>query len=316
MFIAIIEIMLNNCLVIIFKFGTALKMRYYLLIFVFIIFGSANHSITANRDKSNVSPFQGTYDKAKSYWLENIESKSNNVTRSSILYFLGNVTNTMFHEFGHALISEFEIPVLGREEDAVDSFANIMMISEDPDPILDEMIVAVSDEYFEEGKFSELVAWDEHSMNEQRAYAVVCMLVGADPVGFKHAADNANMPKERQEACAFDWEKASVSWNKLLEEHYLSDNEKYSPKITVKYQKPGEKYSKVAALLKASGIIEDVVEYIGVTYKIPNDIVVSVKRCGEENAFWEADGHKLTMCYELADKYLASAQSNQSFSSK
>ncbi|MCX8503262.1 MAG: DUF4344 domain-containing metallopeptidase [Beijerinckiaceae bacterium] len=291
-------------------------MRYYLLIFFFIIFGAANNSFSANRDESYVSPFQGTYDRAENYWLENIGSKPNNNTHSSILYFLGNVTNTMFHEFGHALISEFEIPVLGREEDAVDSFANIMMISEDPDPILDEMIVAVSDEYFEEGKFSELVAWDEHSMNEQRAYAVVCMLVGADPVGFKHAADNASMPKDRQEACAFEWEKTSVSWNKLLEEHYLSDKEKHSPKIIVKYQKPGEKYVKVAGLLEASGIIEDVVEYIGVTYKIPNDIIVSVKRCGEENAFWEPDGHKLTMCYELADKYLASAITTQSASNK
>ena len=217
----------------------------------------------------------------------------------------------MFHEFGHALVSEFELPVLGKEEDAVDSFANITMISKDPDPILDEMIVSVANEYFEEGKFSEPVAWDEPSMDEQRAYAVVCMLVGADPVGFKHAADNAKMPEDRQQACAYEWESTSLSWEKPLKNHYHSKEGTHSPRISLKYEKPKKDYEKIEGLLKASGIIEDIAEYIELTYKIPNDISVTIKHCGEENAFWQPDEHKLTFCYEIADKFLASAQAYQ-----
>jgi hypothetical protein len=38
-------------------------------------------------------------------------------------FILGNVVFVLFHEFGHALVSELELPVLGREEDAVDRFA-------------------------------------------------------------------------------------------------------------------------------------------------------------------------------------------------
>ena len=41
------------------------------------------------------------------------------------LFFIGNIAWLTYHEFGHAMVSEFSIPVLGREEDAVDSFATI-----------------------------------------------------------------------------------------------------------------------------------------------------------------------------------------------
>jgi hypothetical protein len=286
-------------------------MRSVVLSFALFIMIVFSNSPAEAQDAASASPFQGTYDRAESYWLDNIQPNSKVSPRSAILYFLGNVTNTMFHEFGHALVSEFELPVLGKEEDAVDSFANITMISKDTDPILDEMIVSVSNEYFEDGKFSEPVAWDEHSMDEQRAYAVVCMLVGADPVGFKHAADNAKMPEDRQEACAYEWESTSLSWEKTLKKHYHTKEGTHSARISVKYDKPKKDYIKIEGLLKASGIIEDIAEYIELTYKIPNEISVTVKHCGEENAFWQADEHKLTFCYEIADKFLASAQAYQ-----
>jgi hypothetical protein len=288
-----------------------MKIGYFLIVSIIAILGFTNRCFAAPKETPAVSSFQGTYDKAEEYWLENVNSESNESPRSAILHFLGNVASTMYHEFGHALISELELPVLGKEEDAVDAFANIMMISDEPDPILDEMIQAVSVEYFEDGKFSEPVAWDEHSMDEQRAYAVVCMLVGADPKGFKETADNADMPDHRQEACAYEWESTLNAWEKLIEVHYIADEESQPAQIFIEYEKPNKKYLKVAGLLKASGIIDDVIDDIEGTFKIPNDISVVVKSCDEENAFWFANDRQITFCYELAEKYLVSAQTIQ-----
>ena len=53
---------------------------------------------------------------------------------ASIDYMMGFAVRIIYHEFGHGLVSEFNIPVLGREEDAVDSFAVINMIADDDDP--------------------------------------------------------------------------------------------------------------------------------------------------------------------------------------
>src|SRR5215467_682005 len=44
------------------------------------------------------------------------------------------------------------------------------------------------------------IYYGEHSMSQQRAYEVVCLMVGSDPSKFKSLADEAQMPPERQES--------------------------------------------------------------------------------------------------------------------
>ncbi len=255
------------------------------------------------------SPYQGALDKARAYWTAHIDPDNEDDPDPQVLYVLGNVTNTLFHELGHAMISELELPVLGKEEDAVDAFANVIMVSKDPDPVLDGMIVAVSDDYFTAGQFTdyEPAAWDEHSMNAQRAYAVVCMLVGADPEGFKETADNAEMPEERQQACAEEFTKAVNGWDNLLKDHYLEDGERQTARIAIKYGRPLPEQRDIAGFIKASGIVEDVVKSLTSMVRIPNNLTVSVERCDEENAYWSPDDRKLTFCYELAQYYLDNA---------
>jgi hypothetical protein len=43
--------------------------------------------------------------------------------RQLVEFVIGNTMFVMAHEMGHALINEMNMPVLGREEDAADSFA-------------------------------------------------------------------------------------------------------------------------------------------------------------------------------------------------
>jgi hypothetical protein len=50
--------------------------------------------------------------------------------RQQLMEFVaGNMLFVLIHEFGHATISEFEIPVLGKDEDAADSFAATRLIT-------------------------------------------------------------------------------------------------------------------------------------------------------------------------------------------
>ena len=43
--------------------------------------------------------------------------------RQLVEFVIGNTLFVMAHEMGHGLINEMNMPVLGREEDAADSFA-------------------------------------------------------------------------------------------------------------------------------------------------------------------------------------------------
>ena len=56
-------------------------------------------------------------------------SRLDDPERERVVEFVaGNALFTLGHELGHAVISEFNLPVLGREEDAADSFATLALL--------------------------------------------------------------------------------------------------------------------------------------------------------------------------------------------
>ncbi|BCW90306.1 hypothetical protein sos41_34740 [Alphaproteobacteria bacterium SO-S41] len=263
----------------------------------------------AAADQSAASPYEIAREKGVKAWTTPPGAKATpEEIDDHVLYVLGNVTNTMFHEFAHGLVSELELPVLGKEEDAVDAFANVVMVNHDDDPALDAMMVAVADDYFTAGQYedgnSADMQMDEHSMSAQRAFSVICILVGADPEKFKQAADNAGMSPERQASCSADYEQAAGAWDKMLSDHYVKDGEKSTSKITVVYGKPAKGQEAIAKLVKESGIVEAVSEQMIGLIKFPNPIKVKVEACDDDNAFWSPEDRSVTLCYELAQGYL------------
>ena len=102
-----------------------------------------------------------------------------------------NALHTLLHELGHAVISEFELPVLGQEEDAVDAFATseiIQMMPEDAEAILTDVALSwlIMDARTDR---ADLDFFDEHDLDAQRGYRTICHLYGADPEAHIDAAD-------------------------------------------------------------------------------------------------------------------------------
>ena len=52
-----------------------------------------------------------------------MKTMSPQAKRQLVEFIVGNTLFVMAHEMGHALINQMDMPVLGREEDAADSFA-------------------------------------------------------------------------------------------------------------------------------------------------------------------------------------------------
>lgn len=257
------------------------------------------------------APYKAAYEKAAKVLAKAYPDMPAEEVESVTLYVLGNTVNTLFHEYGHGLVSELGLPIVAKEEDAVDNLANIIMVSKTTDPALDRMLRAVADDYFASGQFSEdngaeATPWDEHSPDKARAYDVICTLVGADPETYKEAADNAGMPAERQEACAGEYETKLEAWDKLLGPYYLKDGEK-NKKVAVSYGKPNKDAAVMADLVKQSGIMQVVTDEITAMVKLPNDISAAAESCDEENAYWSPDDRKLTLCYEIVQSYYNNA---------
>ncbi len=231
------------------------------------------------------------------------EGLSEDQQTEGLQFVFGNAIFVLFHEAGHMLISEIGIPVLGKEEDAVDSLSTLILL-EGHDETLDKALTDAADGWFlsdeaAQAAGDEYAFWDEHSVDQQRAYAMVCLMVGQDPVRFKEFADGAGLPDSRRESCPGEYESAKASWTKVLEPSVITDNSEDDFSIVYDDVPSGE-LAPYAALVKQADLLGVLKAGISTTYKLKPGIVLHAKVCGEANAYWNAGDRELTFCYELA----------------
>ena len=222
-------------------------------------------------------------------------------------WVVGNVVFLAYHEIGHALISEFELPVLGREEDAVDQFAAVLLAptEEDDDPEATRSLMDAMNGWFlssQQRELDELEWWDEHGPDQQRAFHVACLLYGSDPDTFTEVADEVELPEARRETCPDSYASAMSGWASLLEPHLLADDTEPTHPVRVVYGPAGD-FAAERALLKRSAILESIAEDVSTSFDMPRAIRIEAKACGEDNAFWDPDEGAVEICYELLRSY-------------
>ena len=123
----------------------------------------------------------------------------------------------LFHEVGHALVDQWDLPVVGREEDAVDAFSTIFMTEFVKEG---EFALAGADFfYYLAGthQLSEVDFADEHSFDKQRSYSIACWVYGSNPAryGFLRAV----LPAERRVRCPDEYRRLKKAWFSFLRPH-------------------------------------------------------------------------------------------------
>lgn len=232
------------------------------------------------------------------------------------LFVLGNTLFAVYHELGHALIDLLDLPVIGREEDAADGFAAVMMIPPQPDPVGDELIVAVADGWRLQSERAGTMAgeaplWAEHALDEQRYFAIICWMVGSDREGFFDLAEESGMPVERIETCADDFEQMHASWRDLLDGHQLDTrgaghgDDGDDGRIAVTFDQPHRDDIKAFEWAKTGDVIERSILDFGRNIDLPEDIAVRFESCDDANAFWHGERLEVSICYGLVDDFLS-----------
>ena len=124
------------------------------------------------------------------------------------------------HEFGHALIHNFELPVLGREEDAADGIATALLL------LASEGSVYAADAAEFWINFSgrqnppQLAEYaDSHSFDRQRADNILCWIGGAEEELLVAFVENEVLPESRAVSCPGEWELLRRSVEQVLEPH-------------------------------------------------------------------------------------------------
>src|SRR3954471_16458401 len=243
-----------------------------------------------------------------------------------IEFVIGNTLFTLTHELGHAVISEFQLPVLGREEDAADAFATLALLHVGSDfahRVLEDAARGLLTLGARDVKMGhEPTFYDEHGLDQQRAYQIICFMVGSDPRAFRAVATQAKLPQERQESCRGDYEQAQASWLQLLEPHLRSAPPKPSfldrllrrpapvsgpleTRIDVSYGAASGDLAPYRDVLKTVGLLEIVRDFVVRNFALPRRITFAAKTCGEPNAWWDPGRRRLTICYEIVQDYVS-----------
>jgi hypothetical protein len=121
----------------------------------------------------------------------------------------GNMLFVLLHEMAHVSITQMGLPVLGRMEDAADTYAALRLIRSGSN-FSRRVLTEAAEGWFmadrRDQKAGDKVAYyDDHGLNQQRAYQIVCLMVGSDDEKFKDLAKETKLPEERQDTCAGDY---------------------------------------------------------------------------------------------------------------
>ncbi|MBF6023216.1 DUF4344 domain-containing metallopeptidase [Lysobacter niastensis] len=155
-------------------------------------------------------------------------------------YLDANVRFILLHETGHALISLLEIPITGREEDAVDQLATTLMQRfagmDESTGVVTENLRMASNWFLvrSTGQYSLDAYADQHALGEQRYFNLQCLLYGSDPARYLSIVTDGDLPEARAKGCPEEARRISRSWLRLL-----------LPYVAPKYQMTEEKANRL-----------------------------------------------------------------------
>jgi hypothetical protein len=227
--------------------------------------------------------------------------------KDAVEFVAGNVLFVLAHETGHALMSVFELPVLGREEDAADSLATVLALKM-ANPFAERVVVNAARSWFlNDQRYKKrgrpTLFYDEHGPDLERAYNIVCLLVGGRPDKFTALADEVKLPKERQATCHYDFSNASWSWEEVLKPH-LRKPEDPKTHIEVNYA-PTTKYVDVITVGRKLEILETVAQWLSDDFVWKTPILLEMQQCGDEvSTRWLPTEKKIVVCYEMVREYI------------
>ena len=233
----------------------------------------------------------------------NLKNLSEQQRIDRVEFVAGNTLFILLHEMGHVFISEMYLPVLGREEDSADTFAAITMLKMGTS-FSHRVLTEASQRWFLDDRRDKQTGakplyYDEHNLSQQRAYQIVCLMVGSDPAKFKNIADESKMPESRRQSCKEDYAKASRSWDTVLKPHQRLPDQPET-KINVVYGNAEGIFEVFARSFQAVRILETVAERSAANYVWPASFTMEMLSCNGPNASWDDKSRTLKVCYQLA----------------
>lgn len=217
---------------------------------------------------------------------------------SSLEFALNVSRHVLLHEFGHALIREFGIPVLGNEEDMADTFANVVITQ----AMRDDAVAILKDRarsWLYEGAQVKPDDYDlegEHELDTRRAFRTICLLYGADPAEFSDVIEWIGLSAHDANDCSEIAPDVIEGWERVLAPYTLAEG-KLSDNIAVLYGEASH-----TRAVRHSALLEEIAQ-LARRYDWPHPVVLQFGSCGREGASWSRTKRKILLCDEYFDRF-------------
>jgi len=218
----------------------------------------------------------------------------------------------LYHEVAHLLFHQLDLPILGREEDAADNMATWTLLNKrtkETDRALADAAqgwILSGIAYDSGGDESDYAAG--HSLDKQRAYSIVCLMVGMDETAFRPIANEYRIDRDRQDSCYWDYDTVDRSFKGLLGGRGNKNGR--GTEVVVTYHDVGGRLKAAADAFKSSGVFDQVADELRNNYALRQPVQFNAKRCGEANAFYDPETVEVIFCYELMADYMELYQSS------
>ncbi len=223
--------------------------------------------------------------------------------KERVEFVVGNVLFMLVHEMGHVHISEMHLPVLGREEDAADAHAALTLLKMGTGFSRRVLIAAAKGWFLSDRRDQQThtmpAFYDEHGLSQQRAYQIVCLMVGSDREKFNDLADETHLPQSRRDSCKEDYAQASWSWDTVLNPYRRGPDQPMT-KIDVIYGEGKDQLDVFEKSFRAVRLLDAVAERAESDFVWPSPFTIEAQTCGRQGAHWDDKTRKLTLCYESA----------------
>lgn len=229
-------------------------------------------------------------------------------------FVIGNVLFALVHEFGHTIIRDFDVPLLGLEEESADTIAAVSLIRLDrqqPDGRFGEAlsVTALAQAYVWksglEREGARLVLWAQHDLSVQRLARFVCLLYGSDSKRYGWVVQAAKMEEIRAENCEDEWRIAERAFLWVRDSYGIPPNQRSSrpaTEISVKYAKPlNANEAGLAELIQGSHLLERLAQLMQKSFAFPEPLTLKLSHCRVPNAYWDDEYREVVLCYELME---------------
>jgi hypothetical protein len=258
-------------------------------------------------------------------------------------FVLANVRFILLHEMAHSVFSDYKVPIGGKPEDAADRLAASLMTPprqegrrpEDEltaSPTASDLVWVV---YYwinlgqSGSQQRKEIAWfDEHGIDEQRGFQVLCLLYGSDPERFAQVAEEYGLPEGRRRSCVGEARDNNAAWLDLIGGNIADAEERrrniesfeqqdrlltsQPPGVLYLDAQPTELFMNLPwftwnsyAFLRRHAVLEDGVTRLLSLRQRPGAAIPSLIATGCDglaNAMYVPESREIVVCYPLVDQ--------------